>query len=135
MYSGSCLCGAISYEIDGEIGDGYYCHCKRCRKAGGSAFASNARISPNQFRLVSGQDVLKRYVSEETGVARTFCGNCGSPILSERKSPPIMAVRLGTLDTPLAKGPIAHIFVDSKAEWNDITDDLPHYPERPTLAR
>jgi hypothetical protein len=44
-----------------------------------------------------------------------------------------MAVRLGTLDTPLKESPIVgHIFVGSKAEWDEITDDLPQFAERPT---
>ena len=44
----------------------------------------------------------------------------------------MLAVRLGTLDTPLPKRPIvAHIFVDSKAEWDEITDELPQFAQRP----
>lgn len=132
MHHGSCLCGAVTYQISGELGDGYYCHCRRCRKASGSAFASNMRIAPEQFTLLTGQESLKSYYHAETGLTRKFCSQCGSPIVSERTVPAMMAVRLGTLDTPLAKGPRAHIFVGSKAEWEVITDDLPRYAERPT---
>ncbi len=31
MHRGSCLCGAVKYEIEGELGDFGYCHCKSCR--------------------------------------------------------------------------------------------------------
>ena len=58
MHRGSCLCGAVTYEVSGDFGDGYFCHCQRCRKATGSAYASNAKIRPEQFRLLSGQGVL-----------------------------------------------------------------------------
>lgn len=132
MHRGSCLCGAVTYQISGEIGDGYFCHCKRCRKASGSAFASNSRISPDQFRVLSGHDSLKTYYHPASGLGRKFCAECGSPIVSERTEPAMMAVRLGTLDTPLEKRPIGHIFVSSKAEWDEITDDLPQFAERPT---
>ena len=131
MHHGSCLCGAITYEISGDIGDGYFCHCLRCRKANGSLFATNARIAPGQFRLITGQASIKNYYHEASGLTRKFCSECGSPIVSERTQPAMLAVRLGTLDTPLHNGPIAHIFVDSKAEWETITDDLPQYAERP----
>lgn len=132
MHRGSCLCGAVTYEITGEIGNGYFCHCKRCRKAGGSAFAANARIAPEQFRLLSGAEFLKAYHAA-TGLTRKFCSECGSAILSERSEPVLMAIRLGTLDTPLERSPIVgHIFVDSMAEWDRITDDLPRFAERPT---
>ena len=118
MHRGSCLCGAITYEISGEFGNAYFCHCKRCRKASGTAFAANARITPNQFRLITGHDSLKTYHHAPTGLARKFCSECGTPVVSERTEPAMLAVRLGTLDTPLSKGPEAHIFVASKAEWD-----------------
>ncbi|MCP5425290.1 MAG: GFA family protein [Gammaproteobacteria bacterium] len=133
MYRGSCLCGVVTYEIDGELGDGYFCHCSRCRKASGSAYAANARLLPNQFRVLTGQESLKSYYHPASGLTRKFCAECGSPIVSERSEPPMLAVRLGTLDTPLHDSPIrGHIFVGSKAEWDEITDDLPQFAERPT---
>lgn len=131
MLSGSCLCGKVKYEIEGDLGPGYFCHCRRCRKAGGSAFAANARIAPEQFKVVSGDDALKSYLAP-TGLIRKFCGECGSPIVSERKEPRLLAVRLGTLDTPLESSPVGgHIFVTSRAEWLEIHDDLPQHEERP----
>lgn len=132
MHRGSCLCGAVTYQIEGELGDGYFCHCKRCRKASGSAFASNARIATHQFKLLTGEDVLKTYYHQASGLARKFCSECGSPIVSERTEPKMMAIRLGTLDTPLSKRPVGHIFVNSKAEWDEISDELPQFAERPT---
>ncbi len=132
MYHGSCLCGAITYQVSGEFGNAYFCHCERCRKASGTAFAANARITPDQFTLLSGHGLLKTYHHAPSGLARKFCGECGSPIVSERAEPAMMAVRLGTVDTPLSKGPGAHIFVDSKVAWDVITDDLPQFAGRPT---
>jgi hypothetical protein len=132
MHQGSCLCGTVTYEISGELGISYFCHCKRCRKANGSAFAANARIAPSQFRLLTGQDSLKTYYHQASGLARKFCAECGSPVVSERTEPAVMAVRLGTLDTPLSKGPNGHIFVSAKAEWDVIADNLPQFPEWPT---
>jgi Uncharacterized conserved protein len=133
MLKGSCLCGKVTYEIEGELGPGFFCHCQRCRKANGSVFAANARIDKSQFKLLSGADVLKGYLAP-TGLVRKFCGECGSPIVSERNEPPMLAVRLGTLDTPLSEVPVkGHIFVNSKSEWLEIHDDLPQFPERPVM--
>lgn len=130
MHTGSCLCGAVRYEIRGDIGPGFYCHCTRCRKAGGSAFASNAVVALDDFVISAGKDALKTFVAE-TGLHRSFCGNCGSPIISRREGVPQVRVRLGTLDTPLGQGPQAHIYVDSKADWWEIHGDLPRYSEAP----
>lgn len=132
MHSGSCLCGEVRYEIRGGIGPGYFCHCTRCRKAGGSAFASNAVVAADDFVVTAGAGALKTFVAS-TGLHRVFCSNCGSPIISRREGVPQVRVRLGTLDTPLGagQGPQAHIYVDSKAEWWEIRDDLPQYAEAP----
>jgi len=132
MYKGSCLCGAVKYEVRGELGPAvYYCHCTRCRKSNGSAFASNAAVTANDFVIVQGQESLKSFSTAE-GVHRMFCSHCGSPIVSRRDGlPDVVRIRLGTLDTPLRSGPRAHIFVASRADWFEIHDQLPQYPERP----
>ncbi|GAB3354320.1 GFA family protein [Lysobacter tyrosinilyticus] len=130
MHTGSCLCGSVRYEIRGDIGAGFYCHCTRCRKAGGSAFASNSVVEIQDFVVTAGADTLKTFTAE-SGLHRSFCGNCGSPIISRREGVPQVRVRLGTLDTPLGQGPHAHIYVDSKADWWEIHDELPQHAEAP----
>lgn len=130
MHAGSCLCGAVRYEIRGGIGPGFYCHCSRCRKASGSAFASNAVVAAEDFVVVEGGDVLRTFTAA-TGLDRAFCSRCGSPVYSRRPGVPQVRVRLGTLDTSLADGPRAHIHVASKAEWWEIRDELPQYPASP----
>jgi hypothetical protein len=132
MHTGSCLCGTIRYEIRGDFGAGFYCHCARCRKASGTAFASNAVVAADEFVITAGGESLKTFVAD-TGLHRSFCGNCGSPIISRREGVPQVRVRLGTLDTPLGAGhgPQAHIYVDSKADWWEIRDGLPQYPNAP----
>ncbi len=133
MHSGSCLCGTVKYEINGDFGPAYFCHCQRCRKAGGAAVAANVIAASKDFTVTAGQASLKCYDGGK-GVRRYFCGGCGSPILSRREGQDdIVRVRMGTLDTPVAAPPEAHIFVGSKAAWGVIHDDLPQYQERPPL--
>jgi hypothetical protein len=129
MHQGSCLCGSIKYVVRGALGKALYCHCSRCRKASGSAFAANALISECCFEIISGAEMLRTFTTSE-GVHRTFCSACGSPIISRRDSlPGMLRLRLGTLDTP-TEGPSAHIFVASKADWYEIHDALPQHAER-----
>jgi hypothetical protein len=124
---GSCLCGAIRYEIEGDLGPIVLCHCSMCRKAQGSAFAANAPVEASRFRVVAGEDVLRAYRSSPAK-SRHFCSRCGSPIFSRRDGSPLVRVRIGTLDTPIAARPTAHIFVGSKAGWFEIADRLPQHP-------
>lgn len=131
VYRGSCLCDAIHYEIQGEIGEIIQCHCQRCRKANGTAFATNAPIKVTDFKIIQGEHLLKKFQSTAT-TQRCFCSECGSPIMSiKTDTPEYYRLRIGTLDTPLQQKPSMHIFVASKAEWDCIADDLPQYSERP----
>lgn len=131
LYKGSCLCGGIHYEIHGEIGDVIQCHCQRCRKANGTAFATNAPIKKEDFKIVQGEQLLKQFQSTPTTV-RCFCSECASPIISiKTETPDTYRLRIGTLDTPLEHKPTMHIFTASKAEWDTICDGLPEFAERP----
>jgi hypothetical protein len=108
-----------------------YCHCSRCRKASGTAFASNAVIAAGDFVVVQGEDALRTF-STPQGVHRVFCSKCGSPLTSRRDNlPDVLRLRLGSLDTPVPAAPSAHIFVGSKAAWWEIRDQLPQHAERP----
>ena len=131
MHKGSCLYGAVEYEITGSLDSIVYCHCSRCRKANGSAFAAVSPVAASDFRIIKGQESLRSYLTD-AGVHRVFCGTCGSPIIGKRDSAPeTVRVRIGTLDTPLDTKVSAHIFVGSKAEWYEILDGMPQHDERP----
>ncbi|UXI70468.1 GFA family protein [Tahibacter amnicola] len=132
MHTGSCLCGEIRYEIRGDLGPAFFCHCSRCRKASGSAFASNVVVAETDFAITRGEHLLGTFRSSEETV-RCFCTRCGSPIMSRRGNLGQVRVRMGTLDSTVTKGPGAHIFVASKAPWYEIHDAVPAFDERPTV--
>lgn len=127
MYTGGCLCGSVRFEIHGPIHNIVYCHCSQCRKAQGSAFATNGIVNADEFRILAGEDALTGYESTP-GQKKYFCRICGSPIMSKTESRPgQVRVRLGTIESEIVERPIAHIFVTSKANWETIAGDLPQY--------
>jgi hypothetical protein len=67
MITGKCLCGKVRYEINGRLGPVVYCHCSMCRRATGSAFATNASVRANEFprRRRFGTDFGVRILSVE----------------------------------------------------------------------
>jgi len=131
MYQGSCLCGEIRYEISGEIKAIVCCHCSECRKAQGSAFATNGVVAENDFKLLSGEHLLSRY-EPSRGYAKFFCSRCGSPIISKSEQKPgVVRVRIGTIESVITERPMAHIFVGSKANWEEISDSLPQFENFP----
>ncbi|HEY9050259.1 MAG TPA: GFA family protein [Gammaproteobacteria bacterium] len=127
MYKGSCLCGAVKFEITGSIRNIVYCHCSQCRKAQGSAFATNGIVANEYFQLLTGEDKLTGYESTP-GQTKYFCKICGSPIISKTETKPDQVrIRLGTIEDDISERPLAHIFATSKANWEDICGDLPQY--------
>jgi hypothetical protein len=129
MLEGGCLCGGVRFAIDGKLGPAVHCHCSQCRRASGSAFASNAPVRTRYFTLRSGQELVREYESSP-GKYRAFCGRCGSPLYSRRESEPeVRRIRLGTLDGDPERRPLAHFWVSTKAPWYEITDSLPQYAE------
>src|SRR4051812_45203896 len=127
MHRGSCMCGAVRFEIRGELGDFGCCHCNTCRKASGSAFGANAPVDRENFVLASGEIALREYESSP-GKLRVFCSQCGSPIYAYlRATPDVLRIRLGSIDTPIEKRVKAHTFVSEKAAWETIPEDAPHF--------
>jgi len=127
MYTGGCLCNRVRFTITAPIRNIVYCHCSRCRKAQGSAFAANGIVATEHFQIVQGDDDLSGYESSP-GQTKYFCKHCGSPIVSRNTSKPDQVrVRLGTIESDIQERPTAHIFVTSKANWENICGDLPQY--------
>ena len=127
---GSCLCGAVRFEIRGPRGAMSHCHCAMCRKAHGAAFGTYSRVQRSDFVLLSGETGIRAYRSSPT-VTRTFCGTCGSTlqwITDDR--PDALDIAIGTLDDDPGVRPSLHIFTASKAPWFEITDALPQRAER-----
>ena len=131
-YSGSCLCGAVAYEFDGEPRAAVNCHCSRCRKFTGATVATWLLVPLASFRWLSGEQQLKALPSSDHG-RRFFCGTCGSSLgsLTERR-PQLMHLAAGTLEHAPTFRVAFHAYVASMAPWHEITDALPRYDEEPT---
>ena len=131
MLTGSCLCQGVRYEVAGTLGPVALCHCSMCRKASGSAFASNASVAADDFHLRTGADLVQAYESSP-GKFRHFCRACGSPLYAiDPQMPGWVRLRLGSLDGDPGARPAFHFAVESKAPWFDITDDLPRIEAGP----
>ncbi|MDH5217548.1 MAG: GFA family protein, partial [Gammaproteobacteria bacterium] len=91
----------------------------------------NGNVARSDFRYTTGENLLTAFESSP-GKMKYFCSKCGSPMLSTNLDFPDNArVRLGTIQTDITERPGCHIFVKSKANWDNITDDLPQYSELP----
>ncbi len=130
MISGSCLCGEIRYELTQEPVWAHNCHCQRCRKVRGSAFASNLFVPLDALRYLCGEESLQSYkLPEAERFTHVFCRQCGSSLPFRNEARGTVVVPMGSLDDDPGHPPDAHIYVGSKAPWFTITDSLPQNPE------
>ena len=126
---GSCLCGAIAYEIDKLDMPICHCHCRTCRKAHAAAFASTAGVMRENFRWVKGEERLTAFESSP-GKLRHFCSVCGTHLVAERHVQPHVILRVATLDEDPGQRPAMHIWCSHHAPWLRDDDGIPKYEER-----
>lgn len=127
---GTCLCGALHYEVNAAFDSTVHCHCSMCRKHHGSMFATFACAPLMSFRWKSGEQQVAKFQSSEQGI-RSFCKTCGSvaPALIESLDQAVCPAG-NLLDADVLK-PQSHFFAASKPGWYAITDTLPQFEEYP----
>jgi hypothetical protein len=134
--SGSCLCGAVGYEVQGGLHRLVHCHCSLCRRSRGTPFASTAFTSPERFRFTRGRDRIRAFRLPAPRTYETdFCTACGSLVPTVVPDFRFVLIPAGSIDTPLSPLPGVHIYVGSRARWHEITDDEPRFDEMPPPDR
>jgi len=122
--TGQCLCGQITYELEGDLLATAVCHCDHCQRQSGGAFSVNLIVLESQM-AVSG--TLSTFEDRgEKGdavyVYRRFCGDCGSPIFSALVQPAgVIAVKAGTLDDRSDVVPTVQAWCEHKQPWVELT--------------
>jgi hypothetical protein len=126
---GSCLCGALRYEIEGDFAGVWLCHCSNCRKASGGTGNAILVVPQERFFWLSGEDHRVTYQLRPTYTI-TRCMTCGTPLPAEEDDDNIY-LTAGTLDDPLGVGIINHIFCGSRPDWDHDMPHTGHFEERP----
>ena len=124
-YAGSCLCGAVRFEVEGEFERFYLCHCEYCRKDTGSAHAANLFSSTAALEWVSGEENVTQFNLPATRHSKCFCSTCGSPVPLVQMNGKLLVVPAGSLNSEVLMRPSAHLFVSSKASWDDALETVP----------
>ena len=129
---GSCLCGGIRFEVTGEPLTMAYCHCSRCRKAGGIA---NVMVRAKDFRWTQGRELVSSYKPEPPwNLIRSFCKVCGTYLGEPETHPEAFTISAHAFDDDPRIRPVLHEQVASKPPWYELTDGLPEHNEEPPLS-
>ena len=131
--TGSCLCGAIRYTISTPVTELRACHCTQCQKTSGTAGSVNAVVPQAAFSITQGTP--RRYDAKaDSGriLHRYFCGDCGSPLYSQRQNnTELFVVRAGSFDNPGDMKITAHIWTKSARPWAHMDPDSKQFPAQP----
>lgn len=130
---GSCLCGNVEFSFEplpGLLGN---CHCKVCRKSHGAPFVTWLITVPASFNLIKGSDHIEEY-NHTPLVGRVFCKGCGSRLWDYEKSEDgtikesgMFSIAASVVDSEIPYRIGCHFNTESKADWYEITDDLPQF--------
>jgi hypothetical protein len=107
-HQGSCHCGKVTFEVDGEIDSGLACNCSICQRKGSLLWF----VPRAQLRVISGEDALATYTFNRHVIRHRFCPVCGIHPFGEGTDPQgnaIAAINLRCLtDIELDSIPVHH---------------------------
>jgi hypothetical protein len=119
---GGCLCGAVRFSVAAKPIWSAYCHCDSCRRATASPVAAFVGFNEGDVQFTGD---ARRLFSSSSGVERSFCANCGTP-LSYRSTrwPGEIHLYIPTFDNPTAYPPTFHVHWAEKLAWLSVMDSL-----------
>ena len=124
---GTCLCGAVQFEVVGPSKWMAHCHCTRCQKAHGAAFATWVGVESGQAHIIDPQGALRWHVAPQGG-QRGFCSQCGSPMFfKSERWPGELHIARALVAGPLDLEPQEHVYYESHVDWVVLCDALPRH--------
>ena len=117
--TGGCLCGAVTYAVEGPMRPVIACHCGQCRKSSGHHVAATS--APREAVEVTGE--VTWYHSSETA-RRGFCATCGSNLFWDGAGANL-SIFAGTLDGATGLVLAGHIYCDDKGDYYEIAGGAP----------
>ena len=132
IVNGSCLCGEVTCNITGPFDRFYQCHCDRCQKKSGSAFASLIFTSHDKIEWLSGKESTKRFdLPNAERFSNSFCSQCGSQVPYISRDGQFLVTPAGFLNDDPQIVPQANIFIEEKACWYEAGQSATKFERYP----
>ena len=126
MHKGACLCGAISFEVEGALAPPDACHCTQCRRQSGHYWAST-NVARDALTVRGAENVT--WFQSSAKVRRGFCSTCGSVLFWDPPHKDWTSIAMGAFDSPTGTRLEVHIFTADKGDYYEIADGLPQHPQ------
>lgn len=126
-HKGTCFCGAVEIELQGEPVDMGYCHCGSCRSFSGAPLVAFAIWPAERLAVTRGADLLAGFNKVGTS-DRKHCVRCGGHLYLDHPQMGVVDVRAAVLRT-LAFSPRLHLFYEERVL--PVRDGLPKFKDMP----
>jgi hypothetical protein len=73
LYKGSCHCGKVAFEAEGQIDGAMACNCSICQRKGSLLWF----IPRDKFKLTTPESEISTYVFNKHVIDHKFCKTCG----------------------------------------------------------
>ena len=125
-FTGGCLCGAIRYEVNSEPQRIANCHCGDCRKATGSAVATNIFVADDSVVMTQGEPKSFSHTADSGNtMVKEFCANCGSQVFGHSNGRPgIKSIKVGSIDDASFVRPQVNVFLRRALPFTQIDRNL-----------
>jgi len=131
--AGRCYCGALRYRAEGDPLFKGQCHCRECQYISGGHPNVVIGMPEATFGYTAGTPKVFRRPDLESPVAREFCGECGTHMLTRAPGlPGAVLLKVGTLDDPgVFEGPQMVIFTIDKQPFHHLPEGVPAFERTP----
>lgn len=128
MHHASCLCGAVTFEVTGDLPCGDGCHCVNCRKSTGH-FLASVDLPRNRV-TITGEDNVTWYHSSEK-VRRGFFKKCGATLFFDPLFQDWIGLSLGAFDGPTNTTLNLYTYTAQKGDYYELEDHIEQHLEPP----
>ena len=130
--TGQCLCGAVTFSINGEQQAAGQCHCKDCQRASGTGHMSLAFFKREDVDLQG--ETASYAVTADSGNTNTrhFCPKCGGRVFGENSARPgVMAIAVGAIDDNSWFQTQRVVYTKDRPAWDVTPTDVPNFEMMP----